>query len=96
MPELVRLHGSKGPNHKVVFHCMLSQQRGPSSALKFARALQADRAKKEKTGDSDGSQGSADVSGPEVCVLEGGFGAWQARYGEDERLTEGYVKDLWE
>lgn len=35
IPELIRLHGDK---EKIVFHCMLSQQRGPASALKFARA----------------------------------------------------------
>lgn len=84
IPELVRLHRDKG---KVVFHCMLSQQRGPSSALKFARALQA-AAQKETQG-----QG---VTWPQVCVLEGGFGMWAARYGEDERLTEAFVRDLWD
>ena len=66
---------------------MLSQQRGPGAALKFARAL---RNRQEKEGEGDAKKG------PEVCVLEGGFGMWQARYGEDERLTEGYVKDLWD
>ena len=66
---------------------MLSQQRGPASALKFARAQQAaaEKAKDER-----------DAKRPEVHVLQGGFGTWQARYGEDARLTENYVKDLWE
>ena len=77
----------------MVFHCMLSQQRGPSAALKFARALR-DR---EEKGRKDAGAGEGEQrKGPEVCVLEGGFGMWQARYGEDERLTEGYVKDLWD
>jgi hypothetical protein len=31
-----------------------------------------------------------------VLVLAGGFTEWQAVYGEDERLTEGYNKALWE
>ena len=70
----------------MVFHCMLSQQRGPSAALKFARALR----------DREGKEGQGDKKGPEVCVLEGGFSMFQARYGEDERLTEGYVRDLWD
>jgi hypothetical protein len=30
-----------------------------------------------------------------VYVLEGGFTMWQAKYGEDEKLTEGYVRDIW-
>lgn len=30
-----------------------------------------------------------------VYVLDQGFIGWQQVYGEDERLTEGYVKDLW-
>ncbi len=70
---------------------MLSQQRGPSAALKFARAVR-DKEEKERTdkGEEEGKKG------PEVCVLEGGFGMWQARYGEDERLTEAYLKDLWD
>lgn len=31
-----------------------------------------------------------------VCVLRGGFSKWQEAHGLDERLTEAYVKDLWE
>ncbi|KAJ0115680.1 hypothetical protein J7T55_010503 [Diaporthe amygdali] len=31
-----------------------------------------------------------------VCVLRGGFQRWQESHGPDERLTEAYVKDLWE
>lgn len=31
-----------------------------------------------------------------VCVLRGGFSRWQEAHGPDERLTEAYVKDLWE
>jgi len=77
---------------------MLSQQRGPSAALKYAR---------ERTrllGDgvvSDGQDGVVDEGSKrkeqKVVVLEGGFQGWQALgYGEDEGLTEGYVRDIWE
>ena len=92
IPELLRVHRDKD---KVVFHCMLSQQRGPSAALKFARALR-DKQEKERKAAGKGVGEAEGKEGPEVCVLEGGFGMWQARYGEDERLTEGFVKDLWE
>lgn len=30
-----------------------------------------------------------------VYVLDRGFVGWQEEYGEDERLTEAYAKDLW-
>jgi hypothetical protein len=30
-----------------------------------------------------------------VYVLDRGFVGWQEKYGEDERLTEGYRKELW-
>lgn len=62
----------------VVFHCALSQQRGPSAALKYMR---------EKA-DSNSEQ--------EVYVLDKGFTGWQEEFGTDERLTEGYRKELWQ
>ncbi|KAK4629431.1 CDC25-like phosphatase [Fulvia fulva] len=80
MPELVRTLREKDT---VVFHCALSQQRGPSSALKYLR-------EKERLSDGDSS------SQQKVYVLDGGFQKWQEKYGKDTKLTEGYVKDLWE
>lgn len=61
----------------VVFHCALSQQRGPSAAMKFLR------------------EAEKDIKGKKVWVLEGGFTEWQALYGEDVDVTEGFIKDLW-
>lgn len=79
MPELVRTLKDK---EKVVFHCTLSQQRGPSAALRYARErermLGAEESKKQ-----------------EVFVLEGGFVRWQEKYGKDTRLTEAYEEDIW-
>ncbi|TQV92791.1 hypothetical protein V2A60_009251 [Cordyceps javanica] len=82
MPTLLRrLEGKK----TVVFHCALSQQRGPSAALRYLRERQA-------AADSDvPSHGQQ-----EVLVLDRGFEGWQQEYGSDERLTEGYRKDLWD
>ncbi|KIY00555.1 uncharacterized protein Z520_03218 [Fonsecaea multimorphosa CBS 102226] len=108
MPELVRTLKDK---EKVIFHCMLSQQRGPKAALAYARAKQrADakeareqqqaQSKEEETGknkedqDEEQKKDSATPS-QEVCVLEGGFGSWQARFGEDPRLTADYQPDIW-
>ncbi|CAG9939685.1 unnamed protein product [Clonostachys rosea f. rosea IK726] len=82
MPTLVRRLREK---KTVVFHCMLSQIRGPKSALAYLRYR-------------DGLLISLGESVPEdqtVYVLTDGFQGWQQTYGEDERLTEGYRKDLW-
>jgi rhodanese-related sulfurtransferase len=109
MPELLRTLKDK---EKVVFHCMLSQQRGPKAALMYARAKQradekalADAAKaaaqeensQKPNDDDDASKKSDQEKTPtqQVCVLEGGFGWWQSRYGEDPRLTADYEADIW-
>ncbi|KAJ5176160.1 uncharacterized protein N7482_002037 [Penicillium canariense] len=79
LPELLR---TLKDTEKVVFHCALSQQRGPSAALRYAR-------ERERTfGEEEGKK-------QEVYVLEGGFVQWQEKYGKDERLTEAYVEDIW-
>lgn len=84
MPEILRILKDKD---QVVFHCALSQQRGPSAALRYARARE-DMIGKSLAGNEKNEQ--------EICVLDGGFTMWQAKYGEDERLTEDYAKDIWE
>ena len=84
MPSLARRLKDKPT---VVFHCMLSQQRGPSAALKYLR----ERDGLLKTlGEGQAAEGQT------VYVLDRGFVAWQEEYGEDARLTEGYRKELWE
>ncbi|KAJ9664556.1 Cdc25 phosphatase Ibp1 [Neophaeococcomyces mojaviensis] len=117
LPELLRVNKDK---QRVVFHCMLSQQRGPKAALTYARAKQSaaekemkeklekevaeeveakDEEKEKRDGweDVDVSDRAAGrIDKQEICVLEGGFENWQAFYSGDVRLTEGYVKDLWE
>lgn len=84
MPTLVRKLKDK---RTVIFHCALSQQRGPSAALKYLR---------EKDGLLKSLGEESAGSGQEVFVLDRGFVGWQQVYGDDERLTEAYVKDLWE
>lgn len=64
----------------VVFHCMLSQQRGPRSALKFGRYLESSLPRELEI---------------ETAVLQGGFNGWQRRYGEEEGMCENYTRDLW-
>ncbi|KAI6370594.1 hypothetical protein MCOR25_004137 [Pyricularia grisea] len=93
MPTLVRQLQDKPT---VIFHCALSQQRGPGAALRYIR--ERDEAlKKAKVKDADASSESAASPSVEqkVYVLDRGFVGWQEAYGEDENLTEGYRKELW-
>jgi rhodanese-related sulfurtransferase len=87
MPELVRQLKEK---ETVVFHCALSQQRGPSAALSYLRERDRLVPSNKENGNEDQEQKQ------QVYVLDGGFVKWQEKYGEDERLTEGYQKDVWE
>ncbi|KNG87520.1 hypothetical protein ANOM_004399 [Aspergillus nomiae NRRL 13137] len=80
LPELIRTLKDK---EMVVFHCALSQQRGPSAALRYAR-------ERERVLSSEESPKQ------DVYVLEGGFVQWQEKYGKDTRLTEAYVEDIWQ
>jgi len=72
MPELVR---TLADQEAVVFHCALSQQRGPSSALKYLR-------ERERMGNTGQLGSSKDGEEPKqkVYVLEGGFVKWQEMY----------------
>lgn len=63
MPELVRTLKDKDT---VVFHCVLSQQRGPSSALRYLR-------ERERLG------GEGAEEKQRVYVLDGGFQKWQEK-----------------
>ncbi|KAI5854245.1 Rhodanese-like domain-containing protein [Tricharina praecox] len=100
-PELVRtLQGAE----KVVFHCALSQERGPSAAIKYIRERERlmgpESVAKEALWIDDGEPAERDGKGAvlrqQVYVLDGGFVRWQQEYGTDERLTENYNKQLWE
>ncbi|KAK3374289.1 hypothetical protein B0T24DRAFT_290949 [Lasiosphaeria ovina] len=122
-PTLVRRHQDK---ETVVFHCALSQQRGPGAALRYIRererflasqnkkavaAAKSSAAEDDAAADAaagspasgvveqDGAAGSEGQDKPvqqKVYVLDRGFVGWQEVYGTDERLTEGYRKELWE
>lgn len=106
VPELVRTLKDKDV---VVFHCALSQQRGPSAALRYlrekerldagAKVVSKGEVKEEGVGKSEDGDGKKDGNAERtqrVYVLKGGFTEWQEKYGEDSTLTEGYQKDIWE
>lgn len=84
----------------MVFHCSLSQQRGPGAAGGYLRLLRArEGGGAEGGGRGEGEKGRGEGEGKgegqEVWVLDGGFVKWAEMYGEDERLTEGFVRDVW-
>jgi rhodanese-related sulfurtransferase len=97
-PELVRTLKDK---EVVVFHCVLSQQRGPSAALRYLREKRRldSESKTESKGEveeaAEGEKMQED-KGQKVLVLRGGFSEWQEKYGSDKRLTEAWQKDIWE
>jgi rhodanese-related sulfurtransferase len=103
LPELVRQLWDK---EAVVFHCALSQQRGPSAAAKYARERERQERQRWAMQDSTPEDSEKSIEGEsssmqkekhvqKVLVLAGGFVEWQEKYGEDERITEGYAKDIW-
>jgi len=91
LPELVRTLKDK---ETVVFHCALSQQRGPSAALRYLR--ERDKALAKDTTEKKAEDEQKEDRKQNVYVLEGGFVKWQEKFGDDERLTEGYQKDIWQ
>ncbi|EUC30969.1 hypothetical protein COCCADRAFT_7045 [Bipolaris zeicola 26-R-13] len=97
LPELLRTLQDK---ETVVFHCALSQQRGPSAALRYLREKERVESKGEVKEEGEGvekaEEGKEGGKKQKVVVLKGGFTEWQEKYGMDEELTEGYKKDVWE
>ena len=89
MPTLLRKLADK---ETVVFHCALSQQRGPSAALRYLREREAQQ--QQQQGGTEDNALSVDKQ--KVYVLDRGFVGWQEVYGPDERLTESWRKELWE
>ncbi|KAL6717214.1 Cdc25 phosphatase Ibp1 [Lecanora helva] len=102
IPEIVRTLADR---QTVVFHCALSQQRGPSAALRYIRERES-KMKKGELGTASPNQDSniqdegmqqeqASRGDQGIYVLDQGFVGWQQKYGMDERLTDAYAPDIW-
>ena len=63
MPELVRVLAQK---QMIIFHCALSQERGPKAARRYLE-------EKQRTSDQSGT------SAQEVYILDRGFVGWQEK-----------------
>ncbi|POS84095.1 hypothetical protein EPUL_003902 [Erysiphe pulchra] len=92
IPDLVQKLKDK---ELVVFHCALSQQRGPSAALKYLR--EREKLLSAETTKSESCENNVDsgYQAQRVFILDKGFDGWQREFGNDTRLTEGFVKSLW-
>ena len=84
LEELIEKVCSGGTCTKVVFHCMKSQERGPTCARRFANRLAI------YYDDED-----TDRTLPTVYFLEGGFEAFAAAYKQDATLCEDMDMKMW-
>ncbi|KAJ1022231.1 hypothetical protein NDA13_005145 [Ustilago tritici] len=76
---------------QIIFHCHLSQARGPKAAGKYAQARQAALdSGKLKEGESEARPKQ------EVLVLRGGFKEFQDKYKKDPEVIEKYDASAWE
>lgn len=66
----------------VIFHCALSQVRGPKAARIYAETRDLLEAEDED-------------KPHEVCVLRGGFQDFQAKYKDDPELVENWSHEIW-
>ncbi|KZZ99624.1 Rhodanese-like protein [Moelleriella libera RCEF 2490] len=82
LPHLVHMCRDK---KTLIFHCLMSQQRGPTAAREYIFIREKMLCILMKEGRPD----------QEVLVLDGGFYAWMQHYAEDERLTSSFVSSLW-
>ncbi|KAM0753715.1 Rhodanese-like protein [Meredithblackwellia eburnea MCA 4105] len=92
---------------KVVFHCALSQARGPKAARIYAQELDR-QALSEFYKSQEAISGSGPAFSPnpflprrkegdgqEVLVLRDGFTGWQSRFRNDPELVEKFDKKIW-
>ena len=87
VPEIIRILADR---EIVIFHCALSQQRGPSAALRYMRERENKIQKGElgktseppEIGVKDGTiqKTSSNRKGQMVYVLDKGFVGWQEKY----------------
>ena len=79
----------------MVFHCALSQQRGPSAALRYIRAR---KRLLGVGGDDSGKDGKhSEESKQKVYILEGGFVKWQEKYvNMGQATSRSYEADVFE
>ena len=73
----------------VIFHCMKSQERGPTCARRFRNRLAI------LLDDEDSEAEDASVHVPTVLLLKGGFETFAALYANDAKLCENIDEGVW-
>ncbi|XBW35722.1 hypothetical protein QEN19_001292 [Hanseniaspora menglaensis] len=82
--SFIKKYLEQNENVTIVFHCAMSQQRGPSAALLLSRILQETK-----------YQQLLEKSNINIMVLYKGFINWQQEYGKDKAVTEDYNSFVW-
>ncbi|SPO31822.1 related to YCH1 - phosphatase [Ustilago trichophora] len=82
------IYGPLKDYKQVIFHCHLSQQRGPKAAGQYAQARQAAL--------ETGKLKDEEQPKQEVLVLRGGFSEFQDKYKKDPAVVEKYDASAWE
>lgn len=97
------LSKQRGPSAALQYIRAREEQLGPASVLAPGAPHDAVRDSAAAANTEHDSTGNDMITkqdkaprSQKVCVLRGGFSKWQEAHGPDERLTEAYVKDLWE
>ncbi|GAA5830491.1 hypothetical protein JCM3766R1_002741 [Sporobolomyces carnicolor] len=88
----------------VIFHCTLSQVRGPKNARIYAEAVaaRAEQASSSEPHSSTRDQNFSPNPFPnpqgqqQVFVLRDGFGNWQGLYRNDPQLVENFDSRMWQ
>ncbi|KAG0146160.1 hypothetical protein CROQUDRAFT_657808 [Cronartium quercuum f. sp. fusiforme G11] len=80
----------------VIFHCALSQQRGPSAANTYA-VMREECLEKGlvKSILPFGTEARCRDQAQQVVVLRGGFTEWVKQFRDDPELVEGYNSAFW-
>ncbi|GAB5036736.1 myosin light chain kinase, partial [Nannochloropsis oceanica] len=69
----------------VIFHCMLSQVRGPKCSNRFRARLSVLKVDEEEEEEEEGRrEGGKEGGRPRVFVLRGGFQGWYARFSKGQ------------
>ncbi|KAI5477796.1 M-phase inducer phosphatase, protein tyrosine phosphatase [Pseudohyphozyma bogoriensis] len=83
---------------RVIFHCALSQVRGPKAARIYAEELarqQLGSATSTGEGNSFSVNPFSSSTQQEVLVLREGFTGWQSLYRKDPALVENFDVQVW-
>jgi hypothetical protein len=75
----------------LIFHCALSQVRGPKCAQRYCSL----RDQQERVQEQSFGSPSPPPPQQQVLVLRGGFEEWQRRFKQDPALVEHYDAEYW-